>query len=285
MKRVGLFIVGLIWVTSFPSNGLGNIPRKNWVLEQTVLYQGVQPPKDKSFVRSSLSVVNYSDAISTQIGALYDSGLLEIGVKGSSRLFLGLTDEGKSLESHLTNQRTTIAVELSRSYITRDNHFGRVSAEHITFPNGKTAFLRLGTHMGVFEHKDFDWILRLSFHLFLSLARSEQTTYMTVTDLGRSFSWKENSLVRLGGGFQWTYRTRPENNALDLVTPLRREHMLFSIGPWIEYVLSSSAVRLFVPWRIWLDKESFLIGKETVLNRYPVMTGIPDVALSWIISF
>lgn len=276
----GRFTVGLMLVLLFPCKSLADIARRNWVLEQIAVLQGLQPPKTKSFFRASFNTVTYSDSFSVQGGALYDARVLEFGVKASQRLYTGLTAEGASQERLSRQEKQNLAFEIARSYLTQDNHFGRVSAEYIYFPTPHSAFLRLGTYMGAFEHAESDWVLRLNFHVFLAFSRNENTVFMTTTELGHSTPWGEAHKLRIGGGLNWLYRTRPEFGVPD-----RREHMLFSLGPWIELLGPSSSLRLSIPWRIWMDKEAFVSSNGSLTNRYPMLFRLPDIAFSLTVAF
>lgn len=262
------------------------ISRRNWILEQ--LSTPIAQPSAKappSTFRASLNATNYSDAFSGMVGLLGDLGPLEIAAYASQRVYGSFTDSGREYKDASGTDSDSIAAELARGYMTRDGQYGRLGAQYIYFPKNKTAFLRLGVNMGVFEKEDSPWILRLNTHIYFRAQGDENKTYSSEVEVGQRIGEVKNAAWRLGFFFGWTYKTRDGD---DIAPPvgetIRNEHMLFSIGPWLEYSTIRYNVKLGVPWRIWLDKEKYTEQvtpeKSEKIIHYPTYVRLPDLQLN-----
>lgn len=279
----------MLWLTTWACEGWSaNIARRAWILEQisTPITQSFIP-SEKGFFRSGMSVGNYSDSLSAQLGLIGDFGPLEMGAYASQRVYGKWNEDGKDFEKYSQHEAGTFAVELARLYTSRDGHSGRLGVQFIRFPQITTTYIRLGVNMGVFEKKDSTWILRLNTHLFLS--RETSKVISTSVEVGQRFKELGDGRMRIGGLFGWTYRTEPEQDPTSLseFSPLRHEHMLFSVGPWVEYLTTQYSLKLSAPWRIWMDKETYWKSSPTTSTHkltvvhYPVDTRIPDFTLNF----
>ena len=229
---------------------------------------------------------------------MYDSRIVDFGVKYSERLFPAWTDEGKSLKQESLGLRKSFSAQIGRGFLTQENHFGRLSAEFIQFDPSTFRLLRLGFNTAILDTIDVPWILRINFHVLIPLRQptgssrnrlsetiKEGAIYNSSFEIGQKVFIGDKAFIELGGMLHWTYRTRriPEDTEHQGQI---YEHMLFSLGPWAEYGNKTSKIRLAIPWRIWLDKEIFArppttSGSETVLVRYPNEISWPDVSLVW----
>lgn len=245
--------------------------------------------------------VNYSDAFSLLGDVLYDTRVIDFGVKYSERLFPAWTEEGKSLRQESLGLKKSFAIQLGRGFLTPDNHFGRFSAEFVQFEPSTFRLLRVGFNTAILDTLEVPWILRLNFHALFPLRQptpssrsgransiEEGVVYNSSFEVGHKIITAEKAAFQLGGMFHWTYRTRniPEDTEH---ADQPYEHMLFSLGPWAEYGSKTSQIRLAIPWRIWLDKEVFkrpatTSGSEEVLVRYPNEISLPDVSLVWALA-
>ncbi len=297
MQKIGLWLVGAVILAS-PS--FGNTDRISWIIEQIVL-----PPlptiEEKAGFQAMAQGVNYSDAFSILGDVLYDSKIVDFGIKYSERFFPEWTEEGKSLRRESLGLRKSFAAQIGRGFLTNENHFGRLSAEVIQFDPSAFRLLRVGYNTAIFDTLDVPWILRLNFHCLFPLrqptgssrARASETIregviYNSSVEIGQKVVITSQASFQLGGMIHWTYRTRniPEDI---LHVGQHYEHMLFSLGPWAEYGNKTSQIRLAIPWRFWLDKEIFerpttTTGTQSVLVRYPNVISFPDVSLVWALA-
>ncbi|NBX68224.1 MAG: hypothetical protein EBR01_04590 [Proteobacteria bacterium] len=232
---------------------------------------------------------------------LYDSRWVDVGVKYSERLFPAWTEEGQSLKRESLGLRKSFAAQVGRSFLTQENHYGRLSAEFIQFDPSTFRLLRIGFNTGIFDTVDVPWILRINFHVLLPLRQptassrnrlsetiKEGAMYNSSVEIGQKVIIGTKAAFQLGGMLHWTYRTRRIPEDMEHVG-LTYEHMLFSMGPWAEFGNKTSHVRLAIPWRIWIDKEIFerpatTSGSEEVLVRYPNVISLPDVSLVWALA-
>lgn len=280
----------MLWLTGFTCNLFAsNIARRTWILEQMAapISQSYRA-SEKGLFRSGLSVANYSDALSTQAGVIGDLGPLEAGLYGSQRVYGTFSDDGAQYQHFSEKEIRTFGVEIARSYISRDGHAGRLGVQYIRFLPASTSYFRVGVNMGIFERKDFPWTLRINTHVFFkgrAESMLEGNVISTSVEIGQKFRETGTSLLRVGGLFGWTYRTRTEEDVSKLPEyfPLRNEHMLFSVGPWAEFLASTYSVKLSIPWRIWLDKETYrkdlIPGQVGSVVHYPTDVRLPDVTL------
>lgn len=280
---VSIFL--LVWADN---SSAVNIERRTWILEQlaTPVVQSYTNT-DKGIFRSGISVSNYADSLSTQLGVVGDAGPLELAAYGSQRFYGKFTDDGKDFERYSYRLTESVAVELARTYTSRDGHSGRLGVQYIRFPRAETGYIRLGVNMGVFERKDYPWILRLNTHLFLKATKGENNIISTSVEIGQKFRESASGHFRVGGFFGWTYRTRDEIDARadKTYSRFRNEHMVFSMGPWMEYLSPTYALKVMLPWRLWMDKETyrrdFPNGDPSQVVHYPMDVKIPDLTVSF----
>ncbi len=279
---------------------MANTDRISWIIEQIVL-PPLPPIAEKAGFQAMAQGVNYSDAFSILGDILYDTRLIDVGIKYSERLFPAWTEEGQSLRMESLGLKKSFAAQIGRSFLTQENHYGRLSAEIIQFDPSTFRLLRLGFNTAIFDTIDVPWILRINFHVLIpirqptpsSRTRLSETIHEGVVhnssfEIGQKIAIGDKASFELGGMLHWTYRTRkiPEDLA-HIGQPY--EHMLFSLGPWAQYGNKTSQIRLAIPWRLWLDKEIFkravtTSGSEEVLVRYPNVISLPDVSLVWALA-
>ena len=285
--RIPVRILLVALLTTIAANG-DPIQRRNWILDQ--LATPVAQPSifsPPSTFRCAFDVTNYADAFSGMLGVLTDLGPLEISAYASERVYGSFTQSGREFKDASTQDSDSFAFELARSYMARDGHFGRLSSQYILFPKNKTAFLRLGVNMGIFEFGDSPWLLRLNSHIFFRAQGPENRTYAMQVEIGQTVTRNTKLTTarwRLGFLLGWTYKTRDEIGSVPLGETIRNEHMLFSIGPWVEYVTLYYILKIGIPWRVWLDKETYTglngEGKEEKIVHYPSDVRIPDFHVS-----
>ena len=282
------------------SPSFANTDRISWIIEQIVL-PPLPPVAEKAGFQAMAQGVNYSDAFSLLGDILYDTRFVDLGVKYSERLFPAWTEQGQSLKRESLGLKKSLAVQMGRSFLTQENHYGRLSAEFIQFDPSTFRLLRLGFNTGIFDTIEVPWILRINFHVLVPLrqpttasrnqtsqAIQEGAQYNSSVEIGQKVIIGTKASFQLGGMLHWTYRTRRIPEDIEHVGQ-PYEHMLFSLGPWAEFGNKTSHVRLAIPWRIWIDKEIFerpptTSGTETVLVRYPNEISLPDVSLVWALA-
>lgn len=222
------------------------------------------------------------------LGVLADLGPLEVAGYASHRYFTAFTDAGREYKDASQQDSDSFAGEVARAFMTREGHFGRGSAQFIYFPKNNSSFLRLGVNMGIFEFGDSPWLLRLNTHIYFPVRVEQSWTYSVQVEIGQTVSQLANSRWRLGLFLGWTYKTREETFFPDkgnLTDTLRLEHMLFSIGPWLEYATNYYNLKVGLPWRVWLDKESALANDGTRIFHYPSDTKLPDLQVNLSLYF
>ncbi|NBY21262.1 sigma-54-dependent Fis family transcriptional regulator [bacterium] len=138
VEKLGLWLAGL---TLLVSPSFANTDRISWIVEQIVL-PPLPPVAEKAGFQAMAQGVNYSDAFSLLGDVLYDSRLVDVGVKYSERLFPAWTEEGQSLKRESLGLRKSFAAQVGRSFLTQENHYGRLSAEFIQFDPSTFRLLR-----------------------------------------------------------------------------------------------------------------------------------------------
>jgi hypothetical protein len=265
----------LLW----PADSRGEAPdRRNWLVDQ-LSQEPVADSRGLHRYQATIGWVNYADTSSFQFTGLVNLTLFEVRLRASQRWFLASSDRGRLQRQTLESEKTTLGLELGRQYLTPSGHFGRLGVEALKFlPNGHWTF-RAGFDTGIIESASNRWRLQTQLHLYLN-PPGGGTLYRIQARFLRKLS--ENTTgdgVLLGGFFAWNYRSNP------IETIGEHEHMLFSMGPSVEYIAGASVLRAFVPIRIWMDRKISAGPSSTLITYFPVEITVPDINLTWSLVF
>lgn len=239
-----------------------------------------------------MNVSNYDDSFSLQGTALFDLHDVEIGVRASQRLFLSTTSVGQIEQSQLSDHETTLGLQIARYYVTRDRHYGRLSAEYLRSLPNSYQWLRFGLNAGTLETAEQPWSLQLHASYFAAL--TDQDSFLSVTgETAKLLDLGATGTLKIGGEIFWTARVAHQTSP-DFVY----EHMLLSLGPTIEWSGGLGHLRLFIPFRLWIDYENITQinpatgqpvlppGTSTPITnpQYPSEWPLlPGISLSWMV--
>jgi len=247
--------------------------RSLWVFEQ--LLSSPNPSTLKhSRNKLALSGTNLSDSYSTQATLLVDLSLFELEASFSQRLFRATSDEGVFLKSKLFDERQTIAIKLAKYFQSENHHFGRFAGVFLQFlPTNRLWWVGFTVDAGILETPESPWRLELNIR-GLMLQDTDQNILLIGGQTARAIYFT-NSTLYVGGSIQWSYHLFQDPKSTG-------EHMLFSIGPVVQWDSALGLFKLIANWRIWIDRDFLPSG---ALSHPSELSYAPDVALSWTVSF
>jgi hypothetical protein len=266
-----------------PSPVFANYDRRTWVFEQ-IANPPLPPILEEMKNQLAVQGTSYGDTVSSQVSLLGNARWVEVGAKYSTRLYGDYSSEGKSLHQKTEQQRNTYSFEVARSYVSRHGHYGRLGLEYVHFaPTQTYRLIRIGFNTGILETAENPFFIRINVGTFRKLmtdSDGDSNLVYAGGEIGRRYEAGKKDRWRVGGFLSWTYRTN--NRIEDSTTVGRFEHMLFSLGPFAEYITGALHIRLAIPWRLWLDREIVGIpgpSKVDYFSTYPNIMRAPDVSL------
>jgi len=203
--------------------------------------------------------LNYRETFLWTAAARADLQLLELAAIGS------LTTE--------TSARRSIAVDVSRGFVSAEGYFGRMSLGYLHFFPEIQKHAKLVVQTGILPTASLPWGLKLQSSLSFKIPKGGNVLGISMESF-RHFGEGSGPSFELGGSLNW--------NAFSGDAGLgTHDYLLFSAGPWARLVTSLGLIRVGALWRLWLDIDKEEVGGSVIETNLSEFRGIPDLTVSW----
>ena len=145
-------------------------------------------------------------------------------------------------------------------------------------PSGKR-WLKASIQTGVIKTTQLPWNLWLRTSLVRPLGDGHPYLFVA-GETSRSYFLSELSSFDIGGALSWSYLIKAA--ALD---PGLYEHMVFNLGPTLQYQAKAHRIRMSLSWKLALDKEVLAVGTDRN-EVYPNEMGpLPNAQITYALTF
>lgn len=175
-------------------------------------------------------------------------GPVEVRAKGSQRLFLDITDAGRSRHNEARANETALALEIARQFYSARGHYGRFAVELLSFRPSTETFVGFLVHTGVVESPSSPWSVGLSLQVRLATIGTESN--LGLSGESERVVWENaGGKIRLGAMVGWSHRLKDGPG----VVPT--EHGVFTVGPTASWDSGWGELKARLGFRLWLDRD------------------------------
>lgn len=198
---------------------------------------------------------------------------MQLKAKASQRVFLDLSDAGKTRHAQLSSYATMLSAEIGRSFLSSRRHYGSLGVELTHVLPKSENYLGLLVHTGTYDTPDSPWSAGVSLQVRFRLTGNESNLILDGSTERVLLDSPSNKL-RVGAALIWAQRLK-DGPGLAVT-----EHAVLTLGPQVTWNNALGEWKVRVPFRLWLDRDT-----PTNLTAYLSEFDLPAVTAFWIARF